>query len=278
MTTIVTYKNCDTPFRCTPAQAETLDRLSALRKGGFGSVKGYRPTTGYVPGKTPVVDMQIITRFETNKLYTRKRAALEAITFADVAEDIAKADKLRALPSGECLDLFNKAKAAAIESIDKTLEGDRSDAHRQGHDRCYSRVADGVKVHLVTEKGADGLMHPVLTDGLPTLASIMVPYLEINRTVRVPGEYKVVNSGPKVLMDNVIAKHMNARSVGYKTLSLKEGNFESLAVGKQNITPDDLKTVEIAMSKSKLVALLEALGFDGDAIALTEALEAEAKS
>lgn len=271
---LTTYKNGDKPFRCTQAHADTLDRLATLRKGCIGSVKGYRPTTGYVAGKTPVVDLQIITRFETGKLYARKVAALEAITFSDVAEDIAKHAKLAALPSGECLTLFNTAKSAAIASLNKTLEGDRDDAHRQGHDRCYARIADGVKVHFVTEKRDDGLMHPVLTDGLPTLASIMVPYLELNRTVRVEGEYKVVNSGPKVLMDNVIAKHMNARSVGYKTLSLKEGNFDALHVDRQSITPDDLKTVELSMSKSKLVALLEALGFDGDAIAITEALEA----
>lgn len=273
MTATTIYKNGDKPFRCTIAQSETLDRLAALRKGCIGSVKGYRPTTGYVEGKTPVVDLQIITRFEYGKLNARKRKALEAITFADVAEDIAKAAKLKSLPAGECLDLFIKCRDAAIASIDKTANGERDDAHREGHDRCYARIADGVKVNLVTEKRADGLMHPVLTDGLPTLASIMVPYLELNKTIRVEGEYKVVNNGAKVLMDNVIAKHMNLRSVGYKTLSLKEGNFESLHVDKQTITPDDLKTVEVAMSKSKLVALLEALGFDGNAIALTEALE-----
>jgi hypothetical protein len=273
MTATTIYRNGDKPFHCTIAQSETLDRLSALRKGCIGSVKGYRPTTGYVEGKTPVVDLQIITRFEYGKLNARKRKALESLTFADVAEDIAKAPKLKSLPAGDCLTLFNTARDAAIASIDKTAEGDRDDGHRQGHDRCYARIVDGVKVNLVTEKRDDGLMHPVLTNGLPTLASIMVPYLELNKTIRVEGEYKVVNSGAKVLMDGVIAKHLNLRSVGYKTLSLKEGNFESLHVDKQTITPDDLKTVEVAMSKSKLVALLEALGFDGNAIALTEALE-----
>lgn len=269
--TLTTYKNADKPFRCTPAQAETLDRLAALRKGCIGSVKGYRPTTGYTT--SPVVDLQVITRFETSKLYARKRAALEGITFADCAEAIAKHAKLAALPAGDCLTLFTTAKQAAIDSLTKTLEGDRDDAHRAGHDRCYARVADGVKVHFVTEKRDDGLMHPVLTDGLPTLASIMVPYLELNKTIREAGVYKVVNSGPKVLMDGVIAGLLNARSVGYKTLSLKEGNFEAIHVDKQSITPDDLKTVEIAVSKSKLIALLEAAGFSADAAALVEALE-----
>jgi hypothetical protein len=272
MTTTTIYKNGDKPFRCTPAQAETLDRLAALRKGCIGSVKGYQPTTGYVPGKTPTVDLQIITRFEYGKLNARKKSALQALTFADVAEDIAKAPKLSALPAGECLTLFQTAVAAAIESIEKTEAGERDDAHRQGHDRCYARIADGVKVNLVTEK-VDGLMQPVLTDGLPTLASIMVPYLELHKTVRIPGEYKVVNSGAKVLMDNVVAKHLNQRSVGYKTLSLKEGNFEAITVDRQTITPDDLKTVELAASKSKMMALLEAAGFSAEAAAIMEALQ-----
>jgi hypothetical protein len=254
---LTTYKSADKPFLCTVAQAETLDRLAALHKGGIGSVTGYRPTTGYVEGKSPVVDMQIITRFETGKLYARKKAALAGITFADVAEDIAKAPKLKALSAADCLAQFNACKEAAMASLDKTLTGDRDDAHRQGHDRCYARVADGVKVNLVTEKDADGLMQPVLKDGLPQLASIMLSYLELNKTIRVPGEYKTVNSGPKVLMDKIIESKLNARSVGFKTLSLKEGNFESLKVSKQTITPDDLKTVEVAVSKSKLIALLD---------------------
>lgn len=270
--TMTTYTNADKPFRCTPAQAETLDRLAALRKGCIGSVKGYKPTTNYV--KSPTVNLQILTRFDYGKLNARKKLALEAITFADVAEDIAKAPKLKALTTADALDLFNKAKSAAIESIEKTASGDRDDAHRQGHDRCYARVADGVKVNFVTVKGDDGLKYPVLTDGLPTVESIMVPYLELNKTVVVEGEYKTVNSGAKVLMDKVIEKHMNARSVGYKTLSLKSDNFDSITIDRQTFTPDSLKTVEVSMSKSKLVALLEALGFDGEAIAITEALQA----
>jgi hypothetical protein len=273
MTSQTVYKNADQPFNCTQAQADTLYRLSALRKGSIGSVRGYKPTTGYVTGKTPTVDLQIITRFETGKLYARRSAALEAVQFKDAAESIAKHPKLSSLSAAECLTLFESAKQAGIDTLNKTLSGDREDAHRQGHDRCYARAADGVKVHFVTVKDADGLMQPVLTDGRPTLASIMVPYLELNRTVRIPGEYKTVNSGPKVLMDNVIAGLLNARSVQFKTLSLKDGNFESLNVDKQSITPDDLKSVDVSMSKSKLISLLEAAGFTGDALALMEALE-----
>lgn len=269
---LITYKNADRPFRCTVAQAGVLDTLSTLRKGGIGIVNGYKPSTNVIPGKQPVYNLRVITAFNLSRLYQRKVKALEALTFGDVAADIAHSPKLKALPTGEALDLFNKAVAASIASMTQTLDGDRSGAHREGHDRCYIKVADGVKVNLVTVKDADGLMQPVLTDGLPTVASIMLPVLELNKTVVVEGEYKTVNSGPKVLMDGIIAKHLNQRSVGYKTLSLKDDNFESVNVAKQTISPEDLKVSE---NKSKLLSLLEACGFDGDALKVIALLEAE---
>lgn len=272
MTSTTIYKSADRPFICTIAQAQVLDRLTTLNKGGIGSVIGYKPTSGLVKGgRQPVHNLQILTRFETGKLYARKVKALEGITYAMVAEDIAKAPKLKALSGADALDLFNSAKEAAIASLTKTLDGDRSDAHRQGHDRCYIRLADGVKVNLVTEK-VNGLEQPVLTDGLPTVASILLSYLELNKTIVAEGDYKVVDSGAKVLMDNVIAKHLNQRSVGIKTLSLKADNFEALNVSKQTFTADDLR---LSATAHQLLALLEACGFDGDAKALLESLEAQ---
>lgn len=273
MSTMTIYKTAASPFRCTPAQAELLDRLTALNKGGIGSVKGYRPDgKKFVGGKAPTYDLQIITRFEVRKLYERKIAALQSITFADCATDIAQHSKLSCLSSGDCLALFEQRKAEAIASMQQTLDGDRSGAHREAHDRNYVRIADGVKVNLVTEKNADGHEVPVLTDGLPTVASILLPYLELKKTVVVESEYKPVNSGAPVLMKNIIESKLNKRSVAIKQLSLKADNFDSLNVGKQHITADDLTTVDVAMSKSKLASLLEACGFSGDAAALMEAL------
>lgn len=273
---LITYKNGPAPFRCTPAQSDLLDRLVALNKGGIGAVKGYVPDASkFVDGKPPKYDLQIITRFEVPKLYARKLKALDGITFADCATDIAKHAKLSALSAGACLAQFDASMEAAKASLSKTLDGDRDDAHRAAHDRNYIRLADGVKVNLVTAKNADGKQIPVLTDGLPTVASILLPYLELNKTVTEKAERKPVNSGAKVLMDNIIESKLNARSVSIRQLSLKEGNFDSLNVGKQHITADDLRNVDVSMSKSKLVALLEACGFDGDAVKLMEALEAE---
>lgn len=267
----VLYKGGDRPFYCTQAQADALDRLASLPKGGIGSIKGYRPTSGCIPGCEPVHDLQILTRFEYPRLLNRAKLALESVTFADCAADIAKHPKLSSLSAAACLAQFEASKEAALASIATTLTGDRSDAHRQGHDRCYVRVAEGVKVNLETVK-VEGLEQPVLTDGYPTAKTIMLSYLELHKTVRVEGQYKVVNSGPKVLMDNIIKSKLNARSVGIKTLSLKADNFESLSVGRQTFTPDDLRTIAVDMPASKLRALLEAAGFSDEAARIVEAL------
>ncbi len=224
-------------FRATAEQAEALESLSVARAGGIATVYGYRPSTGYV--SPPVQDMQILTKFSTGNLYRRKIAALNAIAFDDVKAIIADDEKLSVLSESDALELFTTRKAAEIASMEKTLEGDRSDAHRAAHDRNYADVADGLKVNFVTEK-VDGLQIPVLTDGLPTVASIMVHYLELNRTVRVKGERKVVNSGAPVRMSNAIATVLNSRSVGLRTLSLKESNFDRLIVDRKSYIAEDV--------------------------------------
>lgn len=219
-------------------QADTLNLLVQTRKGGFAKVYGYMPSTGYtVP---PVQDICMVTRFSTEKLYARKVKALDAIAFADVADAIAKEPKLNSLPVSEQRTLFNERKQKLVDSMEKTLDGDRSDAHRQGHDRCYLHLAEGVKVNYVTEKGSDGLMHPVLDNGFPTVASIMITYLENSKTVRVAGVRKVVNSGAPVLMTNAIESLLNDRSVGLRTLSLKEGNFERLVIDNEVVLREDV--------------------------------------
>lgn len=270
MNSTIVYKNGDRPFRCTVAQATVLDALNGLTKGGMASVKGYRPTTNYTT--PPVQDLQVITAFNYGKFMARKKKALESISYADVAEDIAKAPKLSALSSSACLDQFNSSRKAQIDSIDTTASGDRSDAHRQGHDRCYIQVADGVKVNLVTVKDNAGLEQPVLTDGLPTVASILLPVLEVKKTVREAGVYKVVNSGPKVLMDKIITKHLNIRCASMKTLSLRDGNFEAVNLSHQKITPTSLRVTD---NQYKLLSLLESCGFDGEVTAVLEAMKAQ---
>lgn len=219
-------------------QADTLEALTLTRKGGFARIYGYKPASNYEV--SPVQDIVMVTRFSTEKLYERKRKALESITFDDVKDAIAREPKLATLTLTEQKALFNERLGEMVDSLTKTLDGDRTDAHRQGHDRCYLHLAEGVKVNYVTEKGKDGLMHPVLTDGFPTVASIMLTYLENSKVTRVEGVRKVVNSKPPKLMSNAIESVLNKRSVGIKTASLKEDNFERLVIDSEVVLREDV--------------------------------------
>lgn len=221
-------------FWATEAQANVLNVLGTLRKGGIGTVKRYITGTGAVQ------DMQFISRFSTEALYRRKAAALAAVTFADVQKGIAKEVKLASLPLADQESMFDARKAQAVDSINKTLTGDRSDGHRQGHDRCYRVTDTGIKVNLDCEK-VDGIQQPKLVDGYPVAESIMVAFLELNKTVHVQGVYKIVNSKPETIMGNLIESCLNARSVGYKSMSLKADNFETLTIDRQTIEPQDVE-------------------------------------
>lgn len=226
----------DKEVLATRKQVETLSILSILRKGGIGSIKGYVPTTDYI--KSPVVNMTFISRFSVTNLYNRKIAALRNLSFGDI---VVKGEKLVSLPVAEQETLFKSCVNTMIGSMEKTLDGVRDDAHRIAHDTFYAKSADGIKVHLKTTKvGKETVLD--LVDGLPVVESIMVGMIELNRTVVQEGERKVVNSGAKVLMDKCIEKALNGRSVSFKTLSLKEGNFDSLRMDGETFTPDNILT------------------------------------
>lgn len=225
----------------SPEQAHAIEVLQSTRLGGCASVLGYRPTTNWKVA--PVQNIQILTRFSTARLYERRMEALSNITFNDVKDAVARDEKLSKLSEREAIALFEERKAGEVASLNKTLEGDRSDAHRQGHDRCYAHFGDGVKVNLDTEKGADGIKYPVLHEGYPMVKAIMVDYLELNKKTVEEGERKVVNSGNPVRMTNAIKSCLNARSVGFKTLSLKGDNFDSLKIDRQEILAEDVEGI-----------------------------------
>lgn len=231
-------------FWATKEQADAIETLSACRKGGLARVYGYVSKTGCVDGQYPLTDYTVLTRFSLFGLYERKIDQLNAIQYDDVADAVAKDPKLSVLPTAKLKTIFEERKAMEIASLQKTLDGVRDDARRQSHDRNYGRVADGVKVHFKTVKigkGADAETHPELLDGFPVCESIMLTCLEIAKDVRREGVYKVVNSGEPVRMSNCIAGLLNKRSVGLKTLSLKEDNFERLTIDRQTVIPEDIQ-------------------------------------
>lgn len=220
----------------TESQANLVDMLEHCNAGGVAGIHGYVSTSGRI---TPeVADYQVITRFNYGRLLERQVIAVEAVQFADVNLDTIPDTKLKGKTRQQW---FDEAKEALVASARKTLEGNRDDARRQGHDRCFVKFADGVKAHLLTEKREDGLMHPVLTNGYPTVESIKLSVLVLNKNVVKAGEYKPVNSGALVLAKNAINKVLNQRSVGLRTLSLKAGNFDSLTIDKNVVIADNIK-------------------------------------
>jgi hypothetical protein len=236
-------------FNATEAQAATLDKLTTVIKGGIATVHDYVATSGRV---TPEVsDINFITAFSVENLYKRKLAALQSLSYNDVKDAAESNDKVKALSHTDRVSLFEGRKVQEIASLEKTLSGDRSDAHRQAHDRCYCYVGQGVKVHYVTESqkytAEDGSTKtrkvPVLTNGIPTADSIMLTILELGRTVKQKGEYKVVNSGASVLIKNAMLRALNLRSIGLKTLSLKGDNFSSLSISRQTFLAEEFSNI-----------------------------------
>ena len=241
--TVILVDQDGNQFRASLDQANALRTLSNANKGGFAQVVGYRPSTGYTV--KPVVDYNVMTRFSYMNLLNRKQDALDAITWATVRDDAMASPKIAEMAKvkGEeaVRAIFNERKAKELASISDTKLGNRDDSHRQAHDRCYGRICEGVRVHYATET-IGGEKHPILDEsGLPTADSIMLSALILNKTVRESGERKAVNSGVPVLLSNIIAKHLNQRSVGFKALSLKPGNFEMIKVGGNALMEADTK-------------------------------------
>jgi hypothetical protein len=223
-----------------PNQLDSLESLAHCNNGGCASVHGYVPYSGYV--ERPTLNIQFISKFSNARRMDRRIAALEAITFADMPTSWIPTDKLKGKTHEAWFDI---RKEFELNSMRKTLSGDRSDAHRQGHDRCYAQFAKGVSAHLYTEKGTDGLMHPILTDGYPTVKSIMISIIELNRTIVVKGIFKTVNSGAAVLTSKAINKLLNQKSVSIRKLSLNDSNFDKLVIDHNVIIPNDIESLMI---------------------------------
>ncbi|TRZ47859.1 MAG: hypothetical protein D4S01_11420 [Dehalococcoidia bacterium] len=205
---------------------EEINVLSSMPKGGFATLCGYVATSGRVAPE--VADINFTSRFSTENLYKKKLEALKGLTFEEVT---IKGDKLKALSVSKQREQFKACVDKMMLSLLKTLEGERTDAHRQSHDEFYIQVCEGVKLHLETIKGENGT-ELVLDNDAPIASSIMVSCLDVGKKVIVKGEYKKVNSGTKVLMDNCINNVLKEKGVKtFKTRSLKEGKYDTLKIG-----------------------------------------------
>lgn len=223
-----------TQVHMTDKQAQTVFNLESS-KHGFASIHGYVSTSNRI---TPEVANYVFnSKFSTIRLYERKLEALRAIEFKDVDVTGWIASKGRdSKPNAEMQ--FEWCKALMIQSLNATILGVRNDPHREGHDACYIPVCHGVKVHLVTAKNDEGLMRPVLTDGIPTCAKVIINAIVVSKNVITPGQYKDVKNGSKVLMDKAIEKLMNKRSVKIITFSLDDDKYDTLKIGGLEIASE----------------------------------------
>lgn len=224
-------------FIVSARQAAALDILMDTNAGGFSTVHGYvASSTGEVS------DITFISRYSMEKLYQRKKAYLEGVTCDDIMDAIRDNPKIQAMDTDSLYKAFSDRKAYLLESIQKTQDGDRSDAHRQAHDRNYHTLVPGVKVNFKTEK-VDGKQIPILdADGFPTVESIMLNIIQVSKNVKVHGEYKSVNSGVPVILSNAIESKM-PKSCKVKSLSLKENNFDKLSISGMELVPEMFKGV-----------------------------------
>lgn len=226
----------------TAAQSNAINQMNNTRKGGCASVIGYCPESNWEDDHRPIQDIQFISHFSTKKLYERRLKALLAITYADVATKVAQDEKFGKKTAGECLEIFNTRKGKLVDSIKRNLDDSPKNAQAEAHVRCYAYIGDQ-KVHLATvsEKvpGENPIQVPIPNDdGSVTVKSIMVPYLELNVKTRVEGVRKTVKSGAPVLMEKFIKGALNKRSINYRTLSLKDDNFEAYRVDHQEFLPE----------------------------------------
>jgi hypothetical protein len=239
----------------TNGELEAIRTFEECRKGGMATIHGYIPNDRKEGGDwitAPVQDISVLTRFSYKRLAERKLAVLEGLSLDDarIQKAIAADPKL----SEASRDKLEAAWADRLERARNTVEklapdADRDDAHRQAHDADYWPVSEGVKVHFVTEPTTitvDGakktVKRPVLTDGLPTVASVMLSVIVLETRARPgqEGERYVPNSGIPVRLGNAISRAVNQPGLSFRTVSLKPGRWESISIDTHRILTEDV--------------------------------------
>lgn len=220
--------------RVTDAQATAIATLAGTAKGGFACIKGYKPSTNVI--KQPVFDITMISRISYERLCERKLNALDTITFDQVKPILSQFPALTKMSESDQRKLFEKRLQFMIGQVEANR--DRSSAQHEAHRRNYVTIAQGIVGHLVCER-IDGIQVPVRdSNGLFTLDHIMIAGLPVEKRTVVEGSYKVVNSRAPTLMSKAIERLLPKVSTKYRRYSLKDDNFDSVAISHAQIEPD----------------------------------------
>lgn len=218
--------------------AKVIDAVNETGRGQFGFIKNH--VSGEV-GKDKCIrpkvsDMWFLTNPRYDRYLARKREAITGLDVSKVSEKAGKLwDKVRekAGKDADITALFEKAKKDILDSAAKTEAGDRSDGHREGHDRCYVRLGN-VTIHLATATDTNGLMTPVRDErGRMVAEGCMLPFYAIKRVYSDEGEYGKVDSRALTLMKKAIEKATGLHD--FKTFNLSKANFTTITFNSRTI-------------------------------------------
>ena len=233
----------------TDVLARNLAAVNAVNRGQFAYVaKLVSGTVGKDKCERPsVTDRWMLANPRYDKYAARMIAAIAPLTETDIHTALL-GNPVASRPDFPAL--FTEAKDKVLKGYAGTRED--TQGHRDGQANCYATYGK-VKVHLVTETGTDGLMHPVLNeDGYCIGDSAMLPFFEIKRHTHQRAEYGHVNHRALTIVQDTIKERARQLTHGlgeWKTLSLHKANFEYIT----------LNSVEIAgMVRDTMTAELDA--------------------
>lgn len=239
-----------------PAEIEDLlTALSAPKRGHFAYVQGHISGLDDDACITPhVSNIMFATNPRYDRYLERLQAKVKRIGFARFAKFIltaklgnstfaaritAKLDEENAKGKAKgkqpvtLAGLFDACKAAKLADYAAKLAGTFTSAAAEAHNTCYATV-NGWKCHLVTATNPEtGRKEPVLTNGLPTVRSVMLSFFQVRRWTVTEGEWRTVNSASKTLVNDAIERM--TRIPTWKTFSLQKGNFAKVTLEGETI-------------------------------------------
>jgi hypothetical protein len=255
-------KTMQATHNCLPATVNVTDEISALLEALGDPKRGqFAYVSGHVSGldddaclTTHVSNIMLTCAPRYDKYLQRLQAKIRPIGFKRFEKFIAKAksenmpfearingklaeENAKAQAKGKSavtlLGLFEACKAKQLADIAAKLAGTFESASAEAHNVCYATV-QGWKCHLVTETNPEtGRKEPVLTDGLPTVRSVMLPFYQVRRWTITDGEWRHVNSASKTLVNDAIERM--TRLPMWKTFSLQKGNFSKVSLASETI-------------------------------------------
>ena len=238
-TRTVSYEGGQVEVAMSESAAKVIDAINETQRGSFGYVQDFNSgKVGEDKCERPSVsNIWFLSNPRYDKSVARMVASVTALDLAAVSERSGGLwQKMRDKATAGKKDvtaLFDTAKTNILTSLAKTEAGDRSDALRQAHDRCYVRL-DKVTIHLATAPDAAGIMQPILNEnGLMVVDGAMLPFYPIQRVYADKGKWGETDSRALTLMQDAI--RLATKLPTFKRISMARLNFTRITFNSQTI-------------------------------------------